>query len=321
MLMTRPTDIHIDDVTFSYEDFLYRTPIKFGGTSLDRVTLVNVECLVRTVGGRTARGFGSMPLGNVWSFPSRLLSYDDTLAAMKALVERIARLVADYRETGHPIDIAVALEPEYFRAAAEESQRLHLAEPIPPLCTLVAASAFDAALHDAYGKVHGVNVFSAYGPEFLAHDLGHYLGTEFRGETLDQYLRRTPQPRMPLYHLVGALDPLDDREVPQPLRDGLPETLAEWIKACGLTHLKIKLNGDDLAWDVVRVVNVERVSAQVQHGRGVSRWFYSLDFNERCPHVGYLLEFLHKLKERASAAFERIQYIEQPTARDLHRED
>src|SRR6202008_3201755 len=40
-------------------------------------------------------------------------------------------------------------------------------------------------------------------------------------------------------------------------------------------------------------------------------------FNERCPHVGYLLEFLAKVKEQAPAGFERIQYIEQPTARDL----
>jgi L-alanine-DL-glutamate epimerase-like enolase superfamily enzyme len=52
-------------------------------------------------------------------------------------------------------------------------------------------------------------------------------------------------------------------------------------------------------------------------------WAYSLDFNERCPNVGYLLEFLHRLKEKAPASFGRIQYIEQPTARDLenHREN
>jgi L-alanine-DL-glutamate epimerase-like enolase superfamily enzyme len=318
--MGRPTDIHVEEVTFSYEDFLYRTPIKFGGTALDRVTLVNVGCRVRTAGGRTARGFGSMPLGNVWSFPSRRLSYHETLAAMKALVDRIARLVADYRESGHPIDIALALEPAFFQAAIEEEQRLGLPEPIPPLCTLVAASAFDAALHDGYGKVHGLNVYSTYGPEFLAHDLGHYLGDEFRGERLDHFLRRTPQPRMPLYHLIGALDPLDDSQVAHPIDDGLPETLVQWIEACGLTHLKIKLNGDDLGWDLVRVANVESVSALVQQRRGVTRWFYSLDFNERCPHVGYLLEFLHNIKEGIPAAFERIQYIEQPTARDLHRD-
>src|SRR5438874_1098793 len=84
----KPTDIRIEDVSFLFDDFLYRTPIKFGGVALDRVTLLDVACVVRTRAGRTARGFGSMPLGNAWSFPSRVLTYDDTLGAMKELAGR-----------------------------------------------------------------------------------------------------------------------------------------------------------------------------------------------------------------------------------------
>jgi L-alanine-DL-glutamate epimerase-like enolase superfamily enzyme len=313
----RPTDISIDAVEFACEDFHYRTPIKFGGVAVDRATLVNVTCAVRTADGKTARGFGSMPLGNVWSFPSRVLSYDDTLGAMRALVERIARIAAGYRGAGHPIDIALDLEPPYRDAARAVAAERRLAEPIPPLCTLVAASPFDAALHDAFGKAHGLNCYHTYGPEFMAHDLSHYLGPEFRGEYLDRYLARAPAPRLPLYHLIGALDPLEDGDVRQRLNDGLPETLPEWIRADGLTHLKIKLNGDDLGWDVERVLRVDRVTAATQRERGVGRWFYSLDFNERCPNVGYLLEFLGRVREQAPEAFERVQYIEQPTARDL----
>jgi L-alanine-DL-glutamate epimerase-like enolase superfamily enzyme len=33
--------------------------------------------------------------------------------------------------------------------------------------------------------------------------------------------------------------------------------------------------------------------------------------------VAYLIDFLHELKSRSAAAYARIQYIEQPTARDL----
>src|SRR5262249_27122925 len=145
----------------------------------------------------------------------------------------------------------------------------------------------------------------------------HYLGPEFRGEYLDRYLLDRPRPRMPLYHLVGALDPLTDGDVAVRIGDGLPETLPEWIRADGLTHLKIKLNGDDLGWDIDRVLGVDTVTAQAQQQRGLDRWFYSLDFNERCPNVEYLLEFLRRVQERAPQAFERIQYVEQPTARDL----
>jgi L-alanine-DL-glutamate epimerase-like enolase superfamily enzyme len=314
----KPTDIRIDQVSFGFEDFRYRTPIKFGGTALDRVTLLNVNITVSTNAGKRARGFGSMPLGNVWSFPSKQLKYDETLAAMKALTQRIATIMGEHKDYGHPIDLTTTMEPYYEDAAQETQNALKLPEKIPILCTLVCASPFDAALHDAFGKLHGLNCYHTYGPDFMNYDLEHYLGPEFRGETLDRYVRRSPQPRMPLYHLVGALDPLEDKDVDRRLNDGLPETLGEWIHADGLTHLKIKLNGDDLNWDVDRVVNVDRVAnAGASTGDSPRHFFYSLDFNEKCPNVGYLLEFLKQVQTKAPAGFERIQYIEQPTARDL----
>jgi L-alanine-DL-glutamate epimerase-like enolase superfamily enzyme len=324
MARTSPaTDIRIQEIRYTFEDFLFRTPIKFGGVALGRATILNVECWVRTVGGNAAKGFGSMPLGNVWSFPSRVLNYEATLGAMKALADEIARITADCGETGHPIDLSLALEPTYHKTAAELSRRLNLAEPIPPLCTLVTASPFDAAVHDAFGKAHGLNCYHAYGPEFMTHDLGHYLGPAFKGEHLDHYLAKHPTPRMPLYHLIGALDPLEASDIQHRIGDGLPETLPEWIRHDGLTHLKIKLNGDDLGWDVDRVVRADRITAETQRQRSIDRWYYSLDFNERCPNIGYLLEFLRKVKEQSPAGFERIQYIEQPTARDLraHRDN
>src|SRR5206468_9255925 len=109
--MSRASDARITAVEHAYQDFHYRTPLKFGGVPIDRVTVLDVWCEVETAGGRRARGFGSMPLGNVWSFPSRRLSYDATLGAMKALVERIAAVTRDCRESGHPIDLGQALEP------------------------------------------------------------------------------------------------------------------------------------------------------------------------------------------------------------------
>ena len=309
--------IRVDEVTLSYEDFLYRTPIKFGGAVLDRVTLLNVDCVVRKADGRTAKGFGSMPLGNVWSFPSHTMTYDATLGAMKALAERIARLTGDYKEPGHPIDINTALEPAYLKAAEEVSKQLNLAEPIPKLCTLATMSPFDAAIHDAYGKAHGLNCYHTYGREFLPRDLGHFLTPDFMGEYLDRYVLAQPKPRMPLYHLVGALDPVVESDIKKRVNDGLPETLSEWINYNGLTHLKIKLNGDNLDWDIERVVRIDRTTTETQQKRRVAQWVYSLDFNERCPNVGYLLDFLHRLKEKTPAGYDRIQYIEQPTARDL----
>ena len=311
------TDVHIDEVRFSYEEHQYRTALKFGGVAVTRATLLNVDLAVESALGDVADGFGSMPLGNIWAFPSRVLGYEQTLGAMKALAERIQRIYANCTLTGHPIDITHTLEPEFFRIADEVGRDQALPEPIPKLATLVVASAFDAALHDAYGKLWGKNCYRTYGPDYMNHDLGHYLGPEFAGESLINYIQTEPKPTMPLYHLVGALDPLTEQDITQRIGDGMPETLGEWIRQDGLTHLKIKLNGDDLNWDVARVVTIDRVTTETQQERGVTQWYYSLDFNERCQNVAYLIEFLRQLREQSPSGYDRVQYIEQPTARDL----
>jgi len=319
----RAADIRIEEVRTEYQNYAYRVPIKFGGTVTDRVTILNVHCVVSSAGGKSAKGFGSMPLSNTWAFPSRTLGFDTTLGAMKTLAERISVITGKYREFGHPIELNWALEPQYLEAASEVTKELKLAEPIPKLCTLVTASSFDAALHDAYGKLHGVNCYHTYGPEFMNHDLSYYAGPEYKGEYPEKYILKEPRPRLPLYHLVSAVDPLVASDIQHRVNDGLPETLPEWINYNGLTHLKIKLDGDDLKWDSERVLGVDRVATETETKRGVRDWVYSLDFNERCPNVQYLVDFLHMVKEKTPEGFRRIQYVEQPTARDLqaHRQN
>jgi L-alanine-DL-glutamate epimerase-like enolase superfamily enzyme len=182
----------------------------------------------------------------------------------------------------------------------------------------VAASPLEAAIHDAYGKILGASSFDLLGPQWVNTDLAAYLDERFAGEYLDRYTLRAPRSTMPLYHLVGALDPLSDADVATPVHDGLPETLAQWIAADGLTHLKIKLNGDDLDWDVQRVLSVERVAAEAQAARGCGDWHYSADFNEKCGSVDYVIEFLARIGRGSPDALRRLQYIEQPMPRDLH---
>jgi L-alanine-DL-glutamate epimerase-like enolase superfamily enzyme len=312
-----PSDIRVLEVRAGFEDFRYRTPYQFGGRTVDRVTLLNVEVRAARKTGKESYGFGSMPLGNAWSFLSQVVTYDQSLEAMKWLSARIQAIVAGYPRPAHPIDINQELEPEYVKAAAEVSRAMQLAEPIPMLCTQVTASPFDAALHDAFGKANGINCYLGYGRQHMAHDLSYYLGPEFRGEFLDRYVRKRPRPWIFLYHSVGASDPITAQDVKQRIGDGLPETLGEWIERDRLTHLKIKLNGADLKADVERVVSIERTAADAQRRLGVQQWKYCCDFNERCQDVGYLMSFLEHVKQRVPEALARIQYIEQPTARDL----
>lgn len=315
--MPKPSDIRIVDVQCEFEPVKFRAPLKFGGRIMDSGELINVEVTVENRSGKHAFGQGSMPIGQVWAWPSSQVTPEQAGTAMKTFAEEACKLVFDYPEFDHPLDIIYRVSAEYAHLGQRISRNLKLPEMMPPLAELVAASPLDAAVHDAFGRMHGINSYNALGKEFVNEDLSEYLDDSFAGEYLDRYTLRTPKATMPLYHLVGALDPLTDADVQKPIGDKLPETLAQWIIADQLTHLKIKLNGEDLAWDVERVLAVDRVAAETQAKRNCTQWCYSLDFNEKCANVEYVLTFLAQLQEKNPAAYDRVQYIEQPTHRDL----
>jgi L-alanine-DL-glutamate epimerase-like enolase superfamily enzyme len=239
---------------------------------------------------------------------------------MKKQAARIAGLMASYREFGHPIEINADLEPAWMKDAEALTIEENLEEPIPALFTLVTTSPFDAALHDAYGKLHKRSAWACYGQDFMNTDLARYLGEEFVGQYPDRYVEATPKPRMPIFHNVGLGDPVLAEERETPLNDGLPELLSEWVRADGITHVKIKMRGNDEDWDLQRILNVDRVCSEVKGSQHEPVLHYSLDFNEQARDAAYVVEFLNKLKQKSALAFERVQYLEQPTSRYL-RED
>lgn len=314
LIVRKPAGVRIGSVDFAFEEFEYRMPYKFGGTAVDRVTLLNVTVEVISPSGKVTRGFGSMPMGNVWAFPSKTIPYEGTLMAMRELAGKIAAITRGFTETAHPIEMNHQLEPEYLKAAAEVSAALKLATPIPKLCTQVTASPFDAALHDAFGKSLGLSSFRTNTPELIGHDLSRYLNNDFKGESLQSYINPEPRDWVWLFHSIGGLDAVAESELKERVGDGMPETLGEWIRRDGLQRIKIKLQGGNLEWDIARTVAVDRVARETSPDVD---WNYCCDFNEACADVGYVLEFLAKVKEQSPKAFESILYLEQPTRRDI----
>ena len=318
--MSFSTDIRVTDVRIDYENYPFRSPLKFGGAVVNNMTVLNAHIRVETRSGKIAEGVGAMPLGNVWSFPSATLGFDVTMGAMEALAERIVPVVSDSTGFDHPVRHALAIESPILALAEGVTDDRELDEPIPKLCALVVASPFDAALHDAFGKANGLPSWQALGPDFLSDDLGVLLGDAFAGRRIEGCLRDAPAESLGLYHLVGALDPLTEGDVATQIGDGHPETLMDWVRQDGLTHLKIKLDGDDLAWDVDRIASIHAATTEVQKEIGVHELAYSLDFNERCENVDYLIGVFDKLREVNPGAFDAIHYVEQPTSRHLSRD-
>lgn len=316
-MSAKDTDVRIVSAACEFVPVEFRTPLKFGGRVIDKTFLMNVNVEVETSDGRIAAGMGSMPVGNIWAWPTDDLSGEQTEKAMMAFCEEVVRIGGMFPDYGHPCDIIFQLSGEYYHMGKTLPKKIGIDAEMPELAQLVSASPFDAAVHDAYGRALDSNSFNVLSEEFAGYDLSRFLNEEFEGEYLDQYTLREPKEKLPLYHLVGAMDPLTEADIDKRIDDGLPETLPEWINADGLTHMKIKLAGDDLDWDVNRVLSVEKVAAETQAARGCDEWFYSCDFNEKCENVEYVLEFLNKVKEQSPEAYDRIQYIEQPTHRDL----
>ncbi len=315
------TDIVLKNVTSWTEHFAYRTPMKFGGRVVTNVTILNVKAEVESRSGMRGVGFGSMTMGNAWAWISPTLTNEQTLDCMISMGQKIAEKANSWNEAGHPMEICFGISKLYAETAAEVlKEKGIVSESFPKLAQLVAASPLEAAIFDAYGKMLSMDSFNLLSEDFMNYDLSHYLGEDFRGEYLNQYTLRAPKEWLPLYHLVGGLDPLTDADISQRLDDGLPETLSEWIAADCLTHLKIKLNGENLEQDVARTTAIEAVAAEAQAKRGCKTWFYSADFNEKCYGEDYVIDWLELVAERAPHAVERLQYIEQPTNRDLTKE-
>ncbi|MFP6602969.1 MAG: hypothetical protein VB862_10610, partial [Pirellulaceae bacterium] len=195
--MSKPTDIQLTSVRSSTQKINYRTPIKFGGRVVDDVVLLNITVDVETRDGHSAQGFGSMPVGNAWGWPSQQVESDDTLAAMTAMGKQVARAADSYQEMGHPLEIMHDLSQGYDAISQTANQGCGISEAMPKLAQLVAASPVDAAVHDAYGKVLGENSYNLLGNDYVNRDLSHYLDDDFAGETLDQYTLRSPKETMP----------------------------------------------------------------------------------------------------------------------------
>jgi L-alanine-DL-glutamate epimerase-like enolase superfamily enzyme len=188
------------------------------------------------------------------------------------------------------------------------------------LAALVCLAAFDIALHDAYGNLHGKPVYDTYNGRYLSSDLARFLtadadaGEPFRGRWPTDYLVHEPPQRLLAWHLVGGLDPLEpcDLTGDEP-HDGYPVLLADWIQRDGLRCLKVKLRGNDAAWDYSRLVRVGRIA----QANG-ARWL-SVDFNCTAREPAYVNDVLDRLAADEPAIFAMILYVEQPFPYDLER--
>jgi len=184
---------------------------------------------------------------------------------------------------------------------------------MPHLAALVCHSVFDLAIHDAFGNLLGRPVFETFGEEFLTADLAHFLDGDraFAGLRPPHFLRPR-QTRLPVWHLIGGLDPLEPQDLSgsEP-NDGYPVLLRDWIRTDGLKCLKIKLRGNDAASDYDRIVRVGTIA--IEEG---CDWL-TADFNCTVTDPAYVCDILDRLLVEHPRIYGMTLYIEQPFPYDL----
>jgi L-alanine-DL-glutamate epimerase-like enolase superfamily enzyme len=294
--------------------FSLETPageFSFGAATAGALTLAHVRVRVADASGREADGWGAIFLSHPWAFPTAEVDPVAKDALMRAIIVALGERLVTKGEMGHPLDHFLAIEPELEEIARDIAAEQGIPVPVPPLCTLVCLSPIDAALHDAYGRLHGVNAFDALGPEHVGWDLSRALGNSFAGQYLPAFLRPAPVESLPIWHTVGGTDPLTLEEADE----AHIRPLSEWIEQDGVFAFKVKLKGKNLAWDIARLVDVYTMASRANANPEKVRLFG--DLNEQGPSLEYVMALIDGVRERSPAAFAALEALEQPDRRDM----
>jgi L-alanine-DL-glutamate epimerase-like enolase superfamily enzyme len=313
--MAKPTDVRPIAAAVYFLPIKTRMPLKFGPEITTEVTCARVRVTVADDRGRTAEGWGETPLSVQWVWPS-VLPYEERHQVLRKLTARIVETwIVSPVEPGHPIELGDRFVEELLPEVLADfnDQERSETEPAPWLAALVCASAVDLAVHDAYGVLHGLPTYETYNARFMSVDLDDYLepaeGTEisFAGRYPQDFLVHPRPATIPAWHLVGGKDPIDESELTgaEPA-DGYPVLLRDWIRQDGLKCLKVKLRGDDAAWDYDRLTRVGAIGLI----EGVD-WL-TADFNCTVQEPAYVNAILDRLMLDHPRLYGMMLYVEQP---------
>ena len=152
-------------------------PYKFGGRVVDRVTLLNVRCRVTTSNGKTRLGLRLDDDGEHVGVP-----VEDDVVRHDARRDEGAGRAHRAHHRGLPGGRPPARSGARPRAGVSEGGAggvggARSSTSRSRSCARCSSPVRSTPrMHDAFGKVHGRNVYATYGPDLLPNDLSRYLG-------------------------------------------------------------------------------------------------------------------------------------------------
>jgi L-alanine-DL-glutamate epimerase-like enolase superfamily enzyme len=277
-------------VEFFHQPFL--VPLRLSSGSISEITEARAEVRVR-VGNREATGRGSIYLSDLWAWPEPTLSHNERDRILRAFCERLAAdLPAQCGgESAHPLELGLRLH----HAAGEL--------PVPENPTLLAremaASPFDAAIHDAVGHALQRTAFSLYQEDAPIPSGDSLFQAGSACAAIRHILRSEPLRQLPAWIIVGP-------------NDDLAGSVSPWIRERGYHCFKLKILGNP-AEDAAFTARV----FQAVRTMGAARPRLCADPNGAYSGPEQAVEYLDRVHALDAEAFEAFEYLEQPTGREI----
>ncbi len=291
--MSDPIQLSVLEVQLFERDVTLRMPFRFGVTTLRESPQAFARVRVQLADGREGWGLAAEMLAPKWFDKNLDLSNEDNFDQLRHALATASTL---YRAA--PPSTAFGL----FRSNYDEQVRICGERGDGSLVACYGPALLDRAILDALCRLHEVSFYRAVQANLPGIESGEFA--------IDPFLAKLrPAGHIHARHTVGMVDPI--RENPEPVGDGLPETLVEVIAAYGHRYFKIKVCGD-LDEDVARLREIAAVLDE-----SPVDYIISLDGNEQyhdVPSVAALLDAIEG--DGRLAPFNRsILFLEQPISR------
>ena len=268
-------------------------PLQLSTGIIELITEAEASVAVE-INGRQATGRGAIYLSDLWAWSDHVLSHTERDRTLRILCERIANELPSYL-TGafqHPVEMGLRVH---------ELACHHL--PMTPnpsvLARAMCSSPFDAAIHDAVGHALECSAFALYDEYAEIPSADRYFPGKGACRAIGNVLR-PPRTSLPAWYVVSRHDMLE-------------QTLVPAIKRYGYYCFKLKVSGTDTDADVERTVEVFRKATETS-GKAPRM---TVDSNEANTSTVSVLDYLLRLQAADQVAYESLEYLEQPTDRDI----
>ncbi len=307
--MPNPVEIRVDEVQLYIRNMRTRMPFRYGKALLRFAPILHVRLSLESKTGQRAWGEAADILPPKWFDKDPGKSFEHNIEDLLWAARTAAHVYLGLSEQGfHSVFRLWLAGYHRMLGRADEQGQNHLTAGH-------GSSLMERAVIDAVGRMKGV----AYPDLVLDGLLGiepEAVHADLAGLSWRDILARSAGHTVFVRHTVGFTDALATSEIPagERLRDGLPQSLQEYLLAYDLRYFKIKLSGDCVN-DAERLRNLALIMDRVAK----REYSVSLDGNEQYTSVSELAELIDCLRGETALRrfFDSVLYIEQPFSREL----